>query len=520
MVRAMEILASYLAGAWTPGTGPATALVNPTTETTLATVHGHDLPLAAALAYGRDRGGRALRAMTFAERGERLAALAKALHGAREELIALAVANGGNTRGDAKFDLDGASGTLAHYAELAKGLGDRRVLADGEAVQLGRTARLSGQHAWVPRPGIAVFVNAFNFPAWGLGEKLACALLAGMPVLCKPATATALVTYRVVKLWAEAGLLPDGALQLLCGPAGDLLEHLGPFDVLAFTGSSATARALRSHPRVVAESVRVNLEADSLNAAVLAPDVDLDSETGRLFLADVVRDMTQKTGQKCTAIRRVFVPEDRRADVVAALAERLAPIVVGDPSRDDVRMGPVATAAQRRDVLAGIARLAEVTDAGYGDLGAIAPVGVAPGTGFFVGPVVRTTGDAAGCAPLHDHEVFGPVATVAGYDGDAETAAALVARGHGSLATSAYSDDKDWFARFVPSAGAVSGRVYLGSEKMAPLSTGPGTALPQLQHGGPGRAGDGAELGGLRGLALYQQRVALQGDATILNTLA
>ncbi|MEZ4402042.1 MAG: 3,4-dehydroadipyl-CoA semialdehyde dehydrogenase [Kofleriaceae bacterium] len=515
----MEILASYLAGAWTPGTGPATPLVNPTTEAPLAQVHGQGLDLGGALAYGRDRGGPTLRAMTFAQRGEVLAGLAKALHGAREELIALAIANGGNTRGDAKFDLDGASGTLAHYAELAKGLGERRVLADGEPVQLGRTARLSGQHAWVPRPGVAVFVNAFNFPAWGLGEKLACALLAGMPVLCKPATATALVTYRVVQLWAEAGLLPDGALQLLCGPAGDLLDHLGPFDVLAFTGSSGTARMLRGHPRVVAESVRVNIEADSLNAAVLAPDVDLDSETGRLFLADVVRDMTQKTGQKCTAIRRVMVPTERRADVVAALGERLAALVIGDPSRDDVRMGPLATAAQRRDIAAGIARLAEVTEEGYGGTGAVTPLGVPAGTGFFVGPVVRSTADAGACAVMHEHEVFGPVATVGGYDGTAATAAALIARGHGSLATSCYSDDKDWVAEFVPEAGAVSGRVYLGSAKMASLSPGPGTALPQLQHGGPGRAGDGAELGGLRGLTLYQQRVALQGDASILKGL-
>ena len=516
----MEILASYLAGAWQPGAGPATSLMNPTTDEPVATVHGHGLDLGAALAYARDRGGAALGALTFAERGERLAAMAKAIHGAREELIALAVANGGNTRGDAKFDLDGASGTLAHYAELAKGLGDRRILADGEPVQLGRTARLSGQHAWVPRPGVALFVNAFNFPAWGLGEKLACALLAGMPVLCKPATATALVTYRVVKLWADAGLIPDGALQLLCGPAGDLLDHVGPFDVLAFTGSSGTARALRGHPRVVEQSVRVNIEADSLNAAVLAPDVDLGSETGRLFVADVVRDMTQKTGQKCTAIRRVLVPADRRADVIDALRERLATIAIGDPSRDDVRMGPLATKAQQRDVLAGIARLAAATDEAYGGVGAIEPIGVPAGTGCFVGPVVRTTADAAGCAVMHDHEVFGPVATVAAYDGDAGTAARLVARGQGSLATSCYSDDKDWLARFVPAAGAVSGRVYLGSEKMASLSPGPGTALPQLQHGGPGRAGDGAELGGLRGLTLYQQRVALQGDASLLKTLA
>lgn len=519
MVRAMEILASYLSGAWTVGDGPATTLVNPATEEPVAQIHGQGLDFGRALAFGRDRGGAALRALTFAERGERLAALAKAMHGAREELIALAVANGGNTRSDAKFDLDGASATLAFYGELAKSLGNVRMLADGEPVQLGRTARLSGQHAWVPRPGVAVLINAFNFPAWGLGEKLACALLAGMPVLCKPASATAHVTHRVVKLWTDAGLLPEGALQLLCGPAGDLVDHLRGPDVLAFTGSSDTARALRGHPRVLAESVRVNIEADSLNAAVLAPDVDLTSEAGRLFVADVVRDMTQKTGQKCTAIRRVMVPAALAADAIDAIRERLTTIVVGDPSRDDVRMGPVATKGQHRDVKAGIERLAAGTSEAFGGTGAVEPLGIAAGKGFFIGPVLRRTDDALACDVMHDHEVFGPVSTVASYDGTPEQGAAIVARGRGLLVASCYSNDKDWLARFVPAAAGVCGRVYIGSDKMASLSPGPGTALPQLQHGGPGRAGDGAELGGHRGLSLYLQRVALQGDATILKGL-
>ncbi len=515
----MKTLASHLTGAWIAGDGPAATLVNPTTEEPIAVAHGRGLDFAAALAFARDRGGPALRALTFAERGALCAALAKAIHGAREELIALAVANGGNTRGDAKFDIDGAAGTLAHYGELGAKLGAVRVLADGEPVQIGRTARLVGQHAWVPRPGVAVLINAFNFPAWGLAEKLACALVAGMPVLCKPATATALVTHRLVEIWAEAGILPAGALQLLVGPAGDLVDHLRAPDVLAFTGSSDTARALRGHARVVAESVRVNIEADSLNAAVLAPDVELSSEAGALFVADVTRDMTQKTGQKCTAIRRVLVPRARIADVVDALKERLAGIVVGDPSRDDVRMGPVATAQQARDVRAGIARLAAATREAFGGSGEVSPLGVPAGKGFFVGPVLRTTDDARGCEPMHAHEVFGPVSTVGAYDGDAHTAAAIVALGQGGLVASCYSDDRDWLGRFVTEAGGWNGRIYIGSEKIAAMSAGPGTALPQLQHGGPGRAGDGAELGGARGLALYMQRVALQGDASLLKAL-
>ncbi len=515
----MKTLASHLAGAWTLGSGPAIQLVNPATEEPLAEAHGRGLDLGGALRFARERGGPALRAMSFAERGALCAALAKAIHGAREELIALAVANGGNTRGDAKFDVDGASGTLAHYGELGARLGATRLLPDGEPVQIGRTARLVGQHVWAPRPGVAVLINAFNFPAWGLGEKLACALLAGMPVLCKPATATALVTHRLVEIWHAAGVLPEGALQLLVGPAGDLVDHLRAPDVLAFTGSSDTARALRGHARVVAENVRVNVEADSLNAAVLAPDVSLTSEAGALFLADVFRDMTQKTGQKCTAIRRVFVPDAAVDDVIAALRERLSALQIGDPSRDDVRMGPVATAQQARDVRAGIARLAGATEEVHGGTGDITPLGVPAGKGFFVGPVLRLTRAARDCAPLHAHEVFGPVSTLATYDGSAATAASLVALGHGGLVASCYTDDRDWLSTFISDAAAWNGRIYIGSEKIAAMSPGPGTALPHLQHGGPGRAGDGAELGSLRGLSLYMQRVALQGDASLLKSL-
>jgi oxepin-CoA hydrolase/3-oxo-5,6-dehydrosuberyl-CoA semialdehyde dehydrogenase len=340
-----------------------------------------------------------------------------------------------------------------------------------------------------------------------------------MPVVSKPATATAPVAHRLVELLVDQKVLPPGALQLLVGGAGDLLDHLRGADVLAFTGSSATARALRGHPTVIAESVRVNVEADSLNAAVLAPDVDLASETFALFVADVVRDMTQKTGQKCTAIRRVFVPAERADDVTAALADKLAAIAIGDPAREDVRMGPVATRAQLADVREGIARLAAVTRAAHGGTGEVTPIGVAAGTGFFVGPVLRRTDEPARCAELHDREVFGPVATVGAYGGTAAEAAALVARGAGGLVASIYSDDRDWLAAIVPAAAGWHGRLYLGSAKMAAQSPGPGTALPHLVHGGPGRAGGGEELGGERGMQLYMQRCALEGDVTLLKSL-
>jgi oxepin-CoA hydrolase/3-oxo-5,6-dehydrosuberyl-CoA semialdehyde dehydrogenase len=513
----MQLLASYLSGSWSPGSGARAALVNPATEAPLAEVAtgGHDL--AAAFAHARQAGARELARLTFAERAALLAALAKAIHGAREELIALAVANGGNTRGDAKFDVDGGAATLSYYAELGARLGAAQLLPDGDPVQVGRTARMGGQHVWARRQGVAVHINAFNFPGWGLCEKLAPALLAGMPVIAKPATATALVAHRMAELFVP--LLPAGALSLLVGPAGALLDQLGPSDVVAFTGGSATARTLRTHERIVGSSVRLNIEADSLNAAILAPDVDPGSETFGLFIADVVRDMTQKTGQKCTAIRRVIVPAARHDEVLDALRERLSTIAIGDPAREDVRMGPLATAQQLRDVREGIARLAAATGSAFGGTGEVSPAGVPAGTGYFVGPVVRTTPDPMACAPLHEHEIFGPVSTVGPFDGSPDAAAAFVARGEGCLVSSAYSDDRDWVTRFVGSAAAWAGRLYLGSSKMAAQSPGPGTALPSLLHGGPGRAGGGEELGGERGLHSYMQRVALEGDASVLKSL-
>jgi 3,4-dehydroadipyl-CoA semialdehyde dehydrogenase len=514
----MKRLESYVGGRWQAGQGKATPLVNPTTEEVVAEASSGGVDFAAALAHARGRGGPALRELGFAGRGELCRALSKAIHAGREELIELAVQNGGNTRSDAKFDIDGAAFTLAAYADLGAQLGGGNWLVDGDPVQIGRTARLVGQHAWSPRRGVAVFVNAFNFPAWGLAEKAATALLAGMPVVCKPATATALVTWRMVQMFVEQKLLPDGALSLICGDAGDLVDRLGGQDVLAFTGSSQTARLLRASEGAVGRSVHVNVEADSLNAAVLGPDVSLGSETGQLFLADVVRDMTQKTGQKCTAIRRALVPVDRLDQVVDELRGRLADLVVGNPADDGVRMGPLATRRQLEDVRAGLARLSAATEAAHGD-GSVTPRGVPDGKGFFLGPVLRKAPDARAAAAVHEHEVFGPVSTVCGYSGDGEDAAAIVGLGDGGLVCSVYSDDREFLAAAVPALAPLHGRIYLGSEKMAAQSPGPGTVIPHLLHGGPGRAGGGEELGGRRGMTLYMQRTALEGDKSIISSL-
>ncbi len=319
----MDTIDSYLQGKWVTGTGKKATLVNPSTGAPLAEACTDGLDMKAALDFAR-AAGTDLRAKTFAQRGEMIRAMSRAIHAHRDELIGLAIANGGNTRSDAKFDIDGASGTLAAYADLAAELGDERVLRDGDAVQLGRGARLFGQHVWLTRAGAAVHVNAFNFPAWGLAEKAAVALLAGMPVVTKPATSTALVAHRIVKILVESGACPPGALSFVAGGVGDLLDHLHGQDVLAFTGSSDTGAHLRGGKAVLAASVRVNVEADSLNAAVLGPDVDLGSDLANLFFGDVARDMTQKAGQKCTAIRRVYVPKGREAEVIERLSERLS----------------------------------------------------------------------------------------------------------------------------------------------------------------------------------------------------
>lgn len=515
----MKKLQSYVTGEWVEGAGEGRPLYDPSTEEVVALSSTEGLDFAGALDHARTVGGPALRAMSFAERGTILRTMAKAIHGAREELLALALQNGGNTRKDAKFDIDGASATLASYADLGESLGDTRVIVDGDSVQVGRTARYQGMHVYTPRCGVAVHVNAFNFPAWGLAEKAATALLAGMPVVSKPATATAVVAHRMMELFVEGGFLPAGALSFIAGSPGDLLHHLQGQDVLSFTGSSDTAQVLRKGPGVVARSVHINVEADSLNAAVLGPDVEPGSDTEGLFLIDVVRDITQKAGQKCTAIRRIFVPEDRLEHVAEALRDRLSAVTVGHPGDKSVGMGPVATASQLRDVRQGIDLLAGETEELIGGVGAVEPVGVPAGKGYFVGPVVRLCRDPHNAKVLHDHEVFGPVATLAPYSGAGAEAAELVNKGQGGLVASVYSDDRDYLAATVPLLCAYHGRLYLGSAKMAAQSMGPGTVLPTLLHGGPGRAGGGEELGGQRGMILYQQRTAIQGDKGILKAL-
>ncbi len=504
-------LKSHVGGNWVAGQGKHTTLVNPATEAELAKVSSDGVDFAAARAYARDVGGPGLRAMSFAQRGAMLKAMSGVIHKNRDALLDCGIESGGVTRSDAKFDVDGAIGTLAYYADLGAQLGEAKLLEDGEAFQLARSPRLFGAHAWVSRLGVAVHVNAFNFPAWGLAEKAACALLAGMPVISKPATSTALLSFRMMELLVSEKILPEGALSFIAGSTGNLLDLLDGQDVLAFTGSSNTGAMLRGGKSVVAHNVRVNVEADSLNAAVLGPDADDSSDTFNLFLGDVVRDMTQKTGQKCTAIRRVYVPKDRVGAVVDAIKERLAQVKVGDPSKEEVTMGPVATAQQLRDVREGIGKLASVAKIAAGGAGAIAD------KGYFVAPTLLVCESPSASDPIHNHEVFGPCATVMPYDGTADDATRLVRAGGGGLVSSIYSDDRDFIQGAVMGVAPSHGRVTIGSAKVAGQAIPPGTVMPSLIHGGPGRAGGGEELGGKRGLAFYMHRVALQGDRALVE---
>jgi len=519
----VERLESYLNGTWAAGDGEAATLVNPATEAVLAEIRGVR-SLADAVRWGRTVGGTNVRALSLAERAERLGKLAKLLHGQREELISIAVANGGNTRGDAKFDIDGATAVLASYAALLPTLGVGPWIAEGEAAPIHKGAKIRAQHVLLPRRGLAVHINAFNFPAWGMIGKLAVAFAAGMPVLSKPATSTALLAARIAKIVLDSGLLPEGAFQLLLGPAGDLLDQLGPQDVVAFTGSADTGARIRGHERVIAANVRTNIEADSLNAVVVGPDVQPGSELFDLVVRDAVVELTQKAGQKCTATRRMLVPTALLPELREALADRLAAIAAktGDPADDAVRMGPLSTKSQLADARAGLAELGKHAERIVGDPTRTSFAGVAPGVGYFLEPILLQATAAAALDPgsaFHHREVFGPVATLLPYDGSVAQAATIVGLGEGSLVGTLYSDDREFTASAVASLGPWLGRLVLGTEKLAGAAVSPGCVFPVCNHGGPGRAGDGAELGGRSGLSFYLQRTTLQGGAAELARL-
>ncbi|MGE0786599.1 MAG: 3,4-dehydroadipyl-CoA semialdehyde dehydrogenase [Sandaracinaceae bacterium] len=510
----MITLKSHLRGEWVEGRGEPATLMNPTTGEPVAQASTAGIDMAPVVEHARNVGGPALRALTFAERGAILKALSKAIYTARDELIDASILNGGTTRSDAKFDIDGASSTLAYYASLGKKLGDAKVISE-ESEQLLQGARFVGRHVFVPRRGAAVHINAFNFPAWGLAEKAAVALLAGVPVISKPATSTALLAFRTMEKLVETSALPKGALQLVAGSPQNLLAQLGTQDALAFTGSADTAEKLRVLPNLAKSSTRVNIEADSLNAAVLTADADDD--TYQMFLRDVFTEMTQKAGQKCTATRRVFVHASMIDRVQAELTDRLGALIVGDPALSEVRMGPLATAQQKADYLSGIEKLvASGARVVYGGPDTLALNGADAKKGYFVSPMLLRADDPANAHAVHAHEVFGPCTTLMPWE-TPEQVTEWVARGGGGLVASVYGDDRELLPELLLGLAPHHGRILMGSKKVADQAISPGLVLPSCVHGGPGRAGGGEELGGERGLRFYLQRCAIQGDRGLLD---
>lgn len=507
------LLASYAADRWLPA-GGNTELVSAIDGSVVAQMPTPIKP-DEMVDHARKVGGPSLRAMTFQQRGKMLRALADALSARKEELYALSFLTGA-TRGDNIFDIDGGIGALFVYASKAKGLPDGHVMLDGgrEAISKGNFA---GQHILSPLTGVAVHINAYNFPVWGMLEKLAPTLLAGMPAIIKPATTGAYLTEAAFRIMIESGALPPGAVQLLLCPTGDLLEHLGGQDSVAFTGSAATASKLKIHPTIIAETVRFAAEQDSLNASILGSDVTVDSPEFDLFIKEVVREMTQKAGQKCTAIRRVMVPEMMLDAVQDALVARLAKTTVGDPREESTRMGALAGLQQRVDVVANVEALKHETSIVTG--GDMLDLGGALSGGAYFAPTLLRCDEPGKADAVHAIEAFGPVSTLMPYR-DLDDAVNLANAGKGSLALSLFSADPQVVAGIVVGSSTFHGRMMIVDRESAADATGHGAALPHLQHGGPGRAGGGAELGGTIGMMPYLQRTALQAAPATLDMLA
>lgn len=504
------ILHHYLGGRWLDGTGEPSTLRDPVTGAELATVAGDGLDLAAALDHARSVGSPALRAMTYAERGALLKSIAEVLTANRDRYNDLSVQNSGATAVDCAFDVDGGIGTLRYFAGVGKSLGAARHLIEPEMERLGRDESFQTLHLWAPYRGVAIHINAFNFPSWGLWGKVAVALLSGMPVLAKPAAATVLLSQAMVKDVVDAGILPDGVLSLLCAGGRELMDLVRPQDVVSFTGSADTARKLRATPAVIAAGVPFNIEADSLNAAVLGPDAAPGSEEFDAFVKEVVKEMTVKAGQKCTAIRRIMVPAAQMDAVQEALTARLGKVVVGDPRQEGVRMGPLVNRAQVKAAEDGLAQLKQ-------DARVVFESDV-PAEGCFFPLTLLRCDDPDGATAVHAHEVFGPVATLMPYR-DAEHAFALVARGEGSLVSSVFTADADFAQAASVALASVNGRVAVIDGTVAKANPGHGVVMPQCVHGGPGRAGGGEEMGGRRALRFYHQRCAIQGSLAHLERL-
>ncbi|MGE0531378.1 MAG: phenylacetic acid degradation bifunctional protein PaaZ [Hyphomonadaceae bacterium] len=508
------ILQNYAEGKWVAGVGGLVELRSAIDGEVVALTSSQGLDFAAMLKHAREVGGPALRALTFHQRALMLKALAEALTAKKDALYELSY-NTGATKADSWIDIDGGIGTFAVYqGKGRRELPNERILIDGNVEALSRNGTFQGLHVFTSLQGVAVHINAFNFPVWGMLEKLAPTFLAGVPAIVKPASATAYLTEAAVRVMLEANVLPNGALQLIVGSTGDLFEHLTTQDVVSFTGSAATANKLKSHPLIVRESVRFVAEQDSLNASVLGPDARADSPEFDLFVKEVAKEMTVKAGQKCTAIRRAMVPAALLDAAQAAIAARLEKTTIGDPRDEATRMGALVSASQRNDVREKIAEISGDAKIVYGDPGA----SLVNEKGAFMSPVLLRCENPWQAQAVHDVEAFGPVSTLMPYK-DAADAIALANRGKGSLVMSAFTYDTDFARELVLGAGAFHGRIAFIDRDSAKESTGHGSPMPHMIHGGPGRAGGGEEMGGIRGVTHYMQRTALQGHPRVLSAI-
>ena len=509
---------SYAAGEWIAPDSSARPIENAVTGAIMAQAGTSALPVGSMLDYARTRGGPALRALTFHDRAKMLKGLAQHLGEHKQALYDLSFATGATQR-DHLIDIDGGIGTLFVYASKGRReLPDAQVYLDGDVEQLSRNGTFVGQHICTPLHGAAIHINAYNFPVWGMLEKLAPAILAGVPVIVKPATSTSYVTELAVRQILNSGILPDGALQLIAGGVGDLLDQLDCQDTVGFTGSASTALSLRAHPNVLRQSIRFAAEQDSLNASILGPDALPGTPEFDLFIKEVQREITTKAGQKCTAIRRIIVPHAQEAAVIDALRAKLSKIVLGDPAVETTTMGALVSRAQRDDVRAKVQALAAETEIAVGGLDGFAVQGADADNGAFLPPVVLHCADPDSAQLVHETEAFGPVATVMGYR-DIDHAITTANRGQGSLVASLITHDPETARAVALGAAAYHGRLYINDRTSMQESTGHGSPLPHMVHGGPGRAGGGEELGGVRGVMHYMQRTAIQGSPDMLSAI-
>jgi oxepin-CoA hydrolase/3-oxo-5,6-dehydrosuberyl-CoA semialdehyde dehydrogenase len=514
----MAKLENFILGRWITGDGEGQPLFNAVTGEQIATASTKGIDFKDILQYARTTGNPGLRNMSFHERGLMLKNLALHLRNHLDKFYQISYQTGA-TKADSWVDIEGGIGNLFSYASLRRKFPDEPYCLDGEHHVLGKANTFMGHHLLVPKEGVAVHINAFNFPVWGMLEKIAVNLLAGMPAVVKPATVTSFLTEAVVREIIASGILPDGALQLVCGSAGDMLQHVTEQDVVTFTGSASTGLMLKSTPSILSQNVPFTMEADSLNCIVLGKDVTPEMPEWDIFLKEVRKEITTKCGQKCTAIRRIFVPADKIEDVQIALGKYLSQTTIGNPLNEKVRMGSLAGESQRAEVKAQVQKLLASSQLIYGSLDSVQVIDADAQKGAFMSPLLLLNENPFQSKEVHEIEAFGPVSTLMPYD-HIEDAIQLAKMGKGSLVSSIVTADKKTAKSYVLGAGMYHGRILVLNSDCAKESTGHGSPLPLLVHGGPGRAGGGEEMGGIRGVKHYMQRVAIQGSPDMITAIS